>query len=511
MNIRKLKRLEQQALQNDQKITHDEVKDLERATGRGWVPSSNEKRELRELLERNTARIDPLARRVLEKAAGVEPSAASVPLAASDIIRTYPGKSTGALSDDLVYLGVDGTVTGTADISPYTRGYAATKQGPLRTAHGSPAPESTVLSADELSALRAQSPGVALDNAAKVFGANVSGFEKLANSPTFYNPDAESWWGKCHAWGWSSLSNTINKAVDVEGPEGKRGVWIGGQWLSRADMGNWMMGVADSISLTDENQMFRSELSAEDLVKGTTQFMMNNGGGVVADVWNDKKNGQKQVWNQPFVAADVTVESMSGPTADGLLAKARADGVEFGSNVKRLAITGRYGLEAGDDHENDPRMANRNWNLYAVTDATGKMVKAYMADDEKIKDVPGLPVTHTDEVPEYFWKPKLDAVNDVLAGKRNTLVERDPLGEEFKFMVGTVLTKGVPGKVRDAFEAEVRELAAGPIDSERAQTLAARYPGVANAYSPEQWGRAFGSRGLDAKAFGASWMPVNPS
>src|SRR5207302_1493613 len=132
--------------------------------------------------------------------------------------------------------------------------------GPLRNRHGSQAPASSVLSADEQTAVRASTPGAALDSAAKLFGAS-TGFDKMANDPNFYNPQAEGWWGKCHAWSWSSLSAKIDKMVDIDGPEGQKGIWIGGQWMSRADLGDWMMGVADTVALSDPSQ-FKSNLTA---------------------------------------------------------------------------------------------------------------------------------------------------------------------------------------------------------------------------------------------------------
>ena len=110
-----------------------------------------------------------------------------------------------------------------------------------------------------------------------------------------------------------------------------------------------------------------------------------------------------------------------------------------------------------------------------------------------------LPVRKTDDLPDYLWKPKLQAIDDVLAGRRNATVANDRQGAEFTFFVGTVLTKGVPASVRAGFEAEVR---AGATD---AAALARKYPGVANAYSPQQWAALFAPRGLNARAFGAAW------
>jgi hypothetical protein len=146
--------------------------------------------------------------------------------------------------------------------------------------------------------------------------------------------------------------------------------------------------------------------------------------------------------------------------------------------------------------------------VYGIADATGKLLTAYMADDEKLKDVTDLPTKFTDDIPEYFWKPKLGAVEDVLAGRRNSVVDNDEHGPEFKFFINTVLSKGVPGQTRAAFETKFQALPAGPIDAGTARALAQEFPGVANAYSPDQWNRLFQPRGLDAAAFGAAWNPA---
>jgi len=264
-------------------------------------------------------------------------------------------------------LGRDGTVKGEANVPAYTRSSVATKEGPLRFRHGSVAPASTVNTPAEVTALKEQTPGKALDEVANLFGARIQGgFEEMANSTAFFNPSADYWGGKCHAWTWASLSSTIDKLVDVPGPEGERGLWIAGKFLSRADLGNWMMATADMT-------------------------------------------------------------------------------------------------------------------------------------------IAGLPTKETDDVPEYFWKPTMQALEDTLAGRQNDVVDRNPYGEEFKFFVGKVLKNGVPATTRTAFEKELAALPAGAIDSIKAGELAAKYPTVANAYSPFQWQRAFASRGLGARAFGVAF------
>lgn len=510
MTITNLRRLEQR-FTLDKKITADEAKQLIDSTAdRGGVTAA-ERAEIAALIKRNADRLDPSAKTMLEQfAAAVNitppPPGPVTPPANSEVIRTVTGASKGSFTDDTVFLGRDGTMHGEANVPAYTRSYDSTKEGPLRFRHGSTVPASSVVPQADLDAAKARTPGQALDAAAKVFGAPVNGFEAMANSKDFFNKDADYWWGKCHAWTWSSLSNTVNKLVDVPGPEGQKGLWVGGEFVSRADLGNWMMAVSDTIALQDPNQMFKGDLSALDLLKGTTQFLMNNGGGMVSDVFNDKKKGHKEVWNQPFVSSDTTTTTISGDVASKLLDVAKADNLPItGATVKQVTIVGTYGVETGDDHEGEGARSSKTWNLYAVCDPNGKVVGAYMADDEKLKNVTGLPTSYTDDLPDYIWKPTLGAIDDTLAGKSNSSVDWNEHGKEFKFFVGTVLSKGVPATTRTAFENDFKALPAGAVGADAAKALAQKYPGVANAYSPTQWKAAFSARGLDAKQFGATW------
>ncbi len=506
MTVSALRSLERVFVGNDGRISEEEAAALVGSTADYGAVSTEEKAELRALVSRNRDRLDAAAGVTLERflATGEAPPPAPAPV--PDVVRSVEGRNPATFSDDTVLLGPDGTVKGESGVVPYTRSYDSTKTGPLRFKHGSTAPDSNAVSPDALAKVREQSPGTALDAAAAVYGARVDGFEKMANSKNFFDDQAEFWWGKCHAWTWSSLSKRIDQLVDVDGPEGQRGLWVGGQWLSRADLGNWMMAVADEISIAGPSQLFKENLSAADLVKGTTQFMMNNGGGVIGDVYNDQKHGgERQVWNQPFVSSELTTRTVAGSAARAVLDLAKADGAAGGAAVKRVTIVGRYGVEASDDHEGPSTQSSKTWNLYAVADANGKMLTAYMADDVKLKRVAGLPARTTDELPDYLWKPKLTAIDDVLAGRRNWNVELGAHGPEFKFFLTTVLGKGVPGNARAAFEAELAATPAGAVDSGRATDLARKYPGIANAYTPTQWGAAFGARGLEPRAFGAAW------
>lgn len=487
MTIDTLRRIETDVLR-DRQITEDEAVRLVASTYDWGAFSQEERTELKALLARDHARMTPAAVLTVERFLGAREASAPV-------IASTTGALPSTFADDRVHLGRDGSVHGTSGVTGYSRGYDATQQGPLRFRHGTPAPTSAFVGGLENARVRTSSPGEALDSAARAFGVRGTGFQTMASSKQFFDPKAEFWWGKCHAWAWSALDDRISRQVDGNG----QGVWIGGEWISRADLGNWMMATADTISLSDQNRLFQDKLTATDLLHGTTQYLMHGGGGVVADIHNDAKKGKKEVWNQPFVSSDLTTRTLEGPAAIAVLRQAKRDGAVRGVAVKHVAITGTYAVERGDGWEGAVGTSAKKWNLYAVTDARGQVLTAYMADDPKLKGVGSLPTKKTDDLPEYFWKPRLQAIDDVLEGRRNASVANDAHGDEFTFFVGTVLTKGVPANVRAGFEAEVR---AGETD---AVALSRKYPGVANAYSPEQWRRLFAPRGFNARQFGAAW------
>ncbi|MGQ0504779.1 MAG: hypothetical protein ACT4TC_05615, partial [Myxococcaceae bacterium] len=429
-------------------------------------------------------------------------------LTATDFFELKLGGRADRLEDDAMILNGTGTMESSSGVTPYTRGYDSMKEGVLRHQHGTVAPETTVLSDKELEALRGQSPGKSLDRAAALFGIRDAGFERMASSKDFYDPQAAYWWGKCHAWSWAALDNEVNKRVDVEGPAGQRGVWLAGEWLSRADLGNWMMGVADKISLNSGAALNDTRVTAEDLLVGMRQYLTNGGGGVVADIWNDKKKGNREVWNQPFVGAEMTSSKVSTAAEKSILEIAKQEGVRAGSSVRLVSAVGKYGVEATNDHEEAPSISEQKWNIYVVADANGKMVKAYEADHPSLKPIANkLPVADTADLPDYFWKPQLGAIADAFKGRSNPVINTDINGERFKFFVEKTLGLGVPGATRAQFEEAVKKLSDGAIPAETAKQLVTDYAGVANAYSPAQWTQFFGNRGLDAKTFGAAWTP----
>ena len=110
-----------------------------------------------------------------------------------------------------------------------------------------------------------------------------------------------------------------------------------------------------------------------------------------------------------------------------------------------------------------------------------------------------LPVTESDGLPDYIAVPRHELTDAALEGRPHRLL--DPAsgdGARFRFLVGTVLARGVPEPTRAAFEAEFE--AGAPADR-----LRDRFPGVANAYTPAQWTRTFATALGSGAAFGAVW------
>lgn len=466
-----------------------------------------------------------------------------------------------SIDTDRVYLGKDGTLKGDTGIRPYSSSYAAIQHGPLREAHGSKAPSTKVLTDAELKTVNGRVPGDSLNRMSRLFRARTYDFVALASNPKFFNPlkpvldrngnpvlgpdgkpkttGAEEWEGFCHGYGYTSLNRWINERVDAPGPSGQRGVWVGGEWMSSADLKNWVMALAGELSVTkgathldllgnkiiegrynpmDPRSKERKQmLNADDWLKVINKYLMRpsvdgrpelGGGGVVGDI-----DPGLQVWNQPFYGADLTTKTITGAGAQKLLAKANVKGA---TTVKQVTADVRYGIEVDDgnpangldegyNYEGPGKSTTDRYNMYCVCGPDGEVLKTFYANEPEIRDIGQLPHLECANAPQYVAKPNFAPIDDILAGRRNEEVERNRYGSEIKFFVGTVLAKGVTGATRAAFEQEVDVGSSKAFTAAAAKKLAAKYPGVANAYSPAQWEKFFKARGLDAAAFGAAW------
>jgi hypothetical protein len=496
MTVRLLRTLDQLFTRDDGRISPDEAGQLVDASRDHGTVAADERAELETVA--TAPRTTLAARNVIETFLAQPAPTVAPPLT------SITGYDPSQFGDDRLVLGPDGSARGSSSVTPYSRSYAAVKEGPMLHAHGSKAPHSSILTDEENAHALAQKPAAALDAMAKARGVSLpSGFVALANAKTSFDPTAPFWWGKCHAWAWAALSTELSARVDVGGPEGQRGLWLSGQWLSRADLGNFLMGVADTIAIADENVLFEQPVTPMDLLHASAQFLLEGGGGLVADIHNDDAHGgDREVWNQPFIAADVDTRTLSGEGAAAVLALARQDGKQ-GTTVKHVHLVGRYGNERSNDWEGAPGLASKSWNVYAVTDAAGTVIAAYAADDARLEGAPGLPTRASHELPEYLWKPSLQNVEDALSGTPNRNIDADTLSREYRFFVSTVLARGVPGVMRARFEADVASLQGGRLNAPSVARLLRDYPGVSEAYSEAQWERAFGSRGLSRVAFGA--------
>ncbi|MFW5741297.1 MAG: hypothetical protein ACOC1F_13125 [Myxococcota bacterium] len=441
----------------------------------------------------------PGARELVEAfAAGTPPN--WVPLE-NDVYVVKTGSQDISVMDDTVYLVGQGKLSGHSNSSSHSRGYAKKADGPLRFPHGSKAPaHPTVDSSAETSELRSQSPAIALDKAAQTAGLQLGqfGFDYRATE-RFYNPSAQYWEGLCHSWSYGALDERINALVDVDGPAGQRGIWIFGQWLSRADLGNWMMGVSDQLGIAD-TELVDPFVTPLDILKGVPQWVMTSGLGMRADMFNDAAQGTSEVWNQPIIGAELEVSSVSQTVADAVVAHAMNDSAAAGDipvdpSVKLVQITVAWGAEVTDSHEGEPSIHTSDWNMYFVTAADGEAIVGYMANHLEIA---GLPVATSDPLPDYFAYPKNIILDASFESAPNTLLEGALDGGVFRFYVGTVLAYGVPETTRAAFEAD---FVAG-VD---ATTLQLNYPNIANAYSPEQWDSVFASKLGAGTEFGAKW------
>lgn len=409
--------------------------------------------------------------------------------------------------DDELFVLQDGEVRGRPELVGHSRGYAAYRDGVLRFAHGSRAPASRSLLPDEAAALRDQPPAAALDRAAAARGLSLgtASYTYFAEK-VHYRPGANTpyWEGLCHAWTTAALDDRLSALVDVPGVRGKRGLWYMGQWMSRADLGNWTMGSYDAISISDAVTV-DSFVRPENWVKGLIRHAMN-GKGLRADLWNDTDKGASEVWNQPILSANVKVASVDDDAAARIVEHARKDTSRWerlpaaGAKVKLVTATARWAVETSDDHEEATGIRASTWNVYAIVDESGKVARGYMA--HQLGTVPGpLPTRTSDSLPDYFAFPTHSAIDAILGEKKHLVVDGAFQGKILKFFVGEVLARGIPAETREAFESEALGAAPPPRD-----VLAARYPGIANAYSKEQWDRVFAPTLGDGKVFGARFV-----
>jgi hypothetical protein len=415
--------------------------------------------------------------------------------------------------DDVLHLRGTGTVGGRVPARSHSRGYAKKAEGILRRAHGSQAPARPGLdTAEETRRLRTQGPGAALDRAAAIGGLNLGrfGFVYRANE-RFYSPRAAYWEGLCHAWSYGALDERVNALVDVEGAAGARGLWIFGEWLSRADLGNWMMAVSDQLSVAD-TELVDPYVTPLDWLLGVTQWILSGDRGLRADLFNDAERGASEVWNQPVVSASLTVDAVSPEVAEAVLAHARRDAavaqrLPARAGVRRVDLSALWGAEVDDAHEAEPALAESIWRMFVVVDEgeEGRAVVGYLAHHLAAAGVRGLPVAESAPLPDYFAYPKNEVLDAAFGERTNTLLSGALDGPVFRFFVGTVLAHGVPEPTRAAFEAEVKTFSSAPPTDAALNALAARYPGIANAYSPEQWQRVFEPALGPGEGWGARW------
>lgn len=420
------------------------------------------------------------------------------------IYRVERGSTPHFVMDDAIYLTGTGVLSGSTNSTSHSRGYAKKAGGILRFPHGSKAPgHPGVDSPEETQRLRTQGPGLALDVAASTAGLNLGqfGFDYRAQK-RFYDPNAQYWEGLCHSWSYGALDERINALVDVEGPASSRGIWIYGQWLSRADLGNWLMAVSDQLSIVD-TELVDNFVTPKDVLLGVPQWVMTSGLGLRADMFNDVEKGAMEIWNQPIMAADMKVSGVSSAVRDGVVAFAQTDPKNLqplpsNPGVKLVEIRVTWGAEINDSHEGAPALQTSDWNMYVVTETDGKAIVAYMAHHLRDGNVAGLPVQNSDPLPDYFAYPKNDLLNAAFEGKGSSLLNGALDGPVFRFFVGTVLAHGVPETMRKSFESDV----ASGMD---VASLKSAYPGIANAYAPAQWDAAFRSKLGSGEEFGARW------
>jgi len=378
----------------------------------------------------------------------------------NDVYVVKTGNQANSVMDDKIFLVGDGKLYGSTNSSSHSRGYAKKAAGILRYPHGSKAPAHPLVdSSSDTELLRTQSPAIALDSVATTAGLQLDqfGFDYRATK-RFYDPNAQYWEGLCHAWSYGALDERINALVDVEGATGQRGIWIFGHWLSRADLGNWMMAVSDQLSVAD-TELVDPFVTPLDVLLGVPQWIMTSGLGMRADMFNNVEQGSSEIWNQPIVEAEMEVSGVSQDVADAVFDHAKKDTENFAPlpatpKVKLVKIRVAWGAEVNDAHEGTPSLQTTDWNMYVVANEDGEAVVGYMAHHLYQANIAGLPVTEADPLPDYFAYPKNAILDASFEDASNQLLGGALDGGVFRLFVGTVLAYGIPESMRASFEAD---------------------------------------------------------
>ncbi len=491
----------------DGKVTAAEVDDLARLVRQSDRSTTVATPALQQLVHDAAGRFESPA--VEARARGlIDVAASPMPRPDNDLIRYVAPAADNAIRSHQLYIQRNGVLDGNTGLTSYSRGWGQFNAGVLGRANGSPVPASSIHDMATRAALNASAPADRLDAAAKAFGVTFPMNDFRAIAAGFHRPDQPDWAGVCYAWSWAALDARIASLVDVEGPAKERGLWVGGQFLSRADLGNWAMALLAGLSQGAGDVLWYSP-EGEDLLKASLGYLMEGGSGFRADIGNSFPGDRgSEIWFQPFVGAKAEIADVPASAAQGILDVVRqprkanwggtVPGVE-GASVKLVTLTGRYGNEKDDAWEGKPVVSELAWSIYAVLDKDGKLLKGVMADDPRIAGVPGLPTTTTNPVPRELFAPDHGIIDGILEGRPAPEVQGSVYGPALDFFVGHVLARGVPATTRKAFEQEV---GAGALSTTQIDDLRRKYPTIANAYAPAEWAR-FAARGLDASSFGA--------
>jgi hypothetical protein len=264
---------------------------------------------------------------------------------------------------------------------------------------------------------------------------------------------------------------------------------------------SYSLGIADSITID-------SFVTPESMVKAMAQHVFTGGAGLRVDIWNDEHNKSgsydPQVWNQPIVGGSIAVFDVETQVKQDILSFARNQTTGWGVaqdfvSVRRVQLNGTWGVETSDSWEEEARFENSEWNMYLLTNFEGKVVEGFMAYELVEAGIEGLPVETSDGLPDYIAVPKHELTDAAFYKfEHRLLTEGNPEGQRFRFLTGVVLPYGIPEYTRREFESAF-------VSGAQKEDLIQDFPGIANAYSPEEWDVVFASTLGSAERFGAIW------
>lgn len=391
-------------------------------------------------------------------------------------ITVRTGSNPKTLSDDRIILNHSGSAHLEGPSAGYSAGYLAMRDAPLARHLGSDLPASTIVRRPQNDA-----PTRKFDAAFAAARPGTSVSLTRRYDEEGIDPGAHGWEGFCNRWSYSALDPKV--AARVNQPLAYKGSFFSIAELRglASFLGDSDQDYSKTLGTRHDDGVTAREPTAWEELDAILTLIGPDTGGFFANIDGGHHNfSAGQVWNQPFVSADVEVKEKHGlEKREMMLFHASKLGLHsgHGHRVFKVEVDAKYVSEAPglDDYEGAPVHDDRHWNFVVITDRDGNVQGV-----DRIR-------YQSDRRIATLWAPY------------RTGVYGSP---EASFFFNELLPQGVPlGKVRD-FERWLGRLTAqGSVTEEQKAQLVAQFKGIRAAYPDQDLDRALAPLGLTASQF----------